>query len=83
LIQVSIQQSFAAEITRRCGSDTLDDIRATPYPKMSPSEVVNAYGVSRYVVQLSSLDLSLVTAHGITERERRTTSTQLDQQGKS
>jgi hypothetical protein len=27
---------------------TLDDIRATPCPKMPPSEVVNAYGVSQH-----------------------------------
>jgi hypothetical protein len=47
------------EITYRCGSDTLDDIRATPCPKMPPSEVVNAYEVSQYVVQPSSLDFSL------------------------
>jgi hypothetical protein len=35
-------------VTRRCGSDTLDDTRATPCPKMPPSEAVNAYGVSEY-----------------------------------
>jgi hypothetical protein len=50
---------------------------------MLPSEVVNAYGVSQHVVQPSSLDLSLVTTIGITGRERRTTCTQLDQQGKA
>jgi hypothetical protein len=49
---------------------------------MPPSEAVNAYEVSQYVVQPSSLDLSLVAALDITERERRTTCTQLDQQGK-
>jgi hypothetical protein len=58
------------EITHRCESDTLDDTRATPYPKMPPSEVVNAYGVSQNVVQPLSLDLSLVTTFGITEREK-------------
>jgi hypothetical protein len=78
LIQVSIQQSFEAEIASRYGSDTLDDIRAIACPKMPPSEAVNAYGVSQYVVQPSSLDLSLVTTIGITGRERRTIYTQLD-----
>jgi hypothetical protein len=48
---------------------------------MSPSAVVNAYGVSQYMVQPSSLDLSLATTLGITRREGRTTCTQLDQQG--
>jgi hypothetical protein len=47
------------EITHRFRSDTLDDTRETPCPKMSPSEAVNAYRVSQYVVQLSSLVLSL------------------------
>jgi hypothetical protein len=50
---------------------------------MSPSEVVNDYGISRYGVQPLSLDLLLVTILGITERERRTACTQLDQQGKA
>jgi hypothetical protein len=36
----------SGRITRRCRSDTLDDTRATPCPKMLPSEVVNVYGVS-------------------------------------
>jgi hypothetical protein len=53
-----------------CGSDTLDDIRATPCPKIPPSEAINAHGVFQYVVQPSSLDLSLVTALSITGRER-------------
>jgi hypothetical protein len=66
------------EITRTCRSDILDDTRETPYPKMSPLEAVNTYGLSKWV-QPSSLDLSLVTALGITRRERRTTYTQLDQ----
>jgi hypothetical protein len=34
--------------------------------------------VSQYRVQPSSLDLSLATALGTTEKERRTTSTQID-----
>jgi hypothetical protein len=59
LVQVSIQQSFATEVTCKCRSDTLDDTRATPYSKMPPSEVVNAYKVSQYVIQPLSLDLSL------------------------
>jgi hypothetical protein len=67
------------KITRRCRSKTLDDTRATPCPKMLPSEVINAYRVSQYVVQPSSLDLLLITALSITGRERRATSTQLDQ----
>jgi hypothetical protein len=67
------------KITRRCGSDTLDDTRETPCPKMPPSEVVNTYGVSQYMVQPSSLDFSLVIVLGITRRKRRTTYTQLDQ----
>jgi hypothetical protein len=50
---------------------------------MPPLEVINAYGVSQYVVQPSNLDLSLVTTPGIIGRERRTTCTQLDQQGKA
>jgi hypothetical protein len=50
---------YSGKVTHRCESDTLDDTRATPYPKMPPSEVVNAYGVSQYVVQSSSLDLLL------------------------
>jgi hypothetical protein len=45
--------------------------------------MVNAYGVSQYVVQQWNLDLPLVAALGITESERRTTCTQLDQQGKA
>jgi hypothetical protein len=56
-------------------SDTLNITRATPCPKMPPSEVVNAYQVSQYVVQPLSLDLSLVTTLRITERERRTART--------
>jgi hypothetical protein len=48
LVQVLIQHSFTAKIIRRCGADTLDDIRATPYPKISPSEAVNVYGVFQY-----------------------------------
>jgi hypothetical protein len=43
-----MQHSFAVEITRRCRSDILNNTRATPYPKVPPSEVVNAYGVSQY-----------------------------------
>jgi hypothetical protein len=58
-----------------CESDTLDDTRATPYPNMSPSKAVNGYGVSQYGVQPLSVDLSLVTALGITGREMRTTYT--------
>jgi hypothetical protein len=50
---------------------------------MPPSEAVNAYGVSQYMVQQSSLDLSLVIGFSITGRERRATYTQLDQQGKA
>jgi hypothetical protein len=46
---------------------------------MPPSEVVNTYGVSQYMVQPSSLDFSLVIVLGITRRKRRTTYTQLDQ----
>jgi hypothetical protein len=46
---------------------------------MPPSEAINTYGVSQYVVQLSNLDLSLLIVLGITERERITTYTQLDQ----
>jgi hypothetical protein len=38
-------QSFAAEITHRCRSDTLDDTIAAHCPKMPPSEMVNAYGL--------------------------------------
>jgi hypothetical protein len=34
------------KVTRRCRSDTLDDTRATPCPKMPTSEAVNAYRVS-------------------------------------
>jgi hypothetical protein len=30
---------------------SLEDIRTTPYPKMLPSEVAYAYGVSQYGVQ--------------------------------
>jgi hypothetical protein len=36
-------------------SDTLDDIRATPYPKMPHSAVVNVYDASQYRVQLSGV----------------------------
>jgi hypothetical protein len=38
---------------RICGSDTLDDIQATPCPKVSPSAAVNAYGASQYGAQPS------------------------------
>jgi hypothetical protein len=48
-----------------------------------PSEAVNTYGVSQYVVKPSSLDHLLVTAYDIIGRERRTTCTQLDQQDKA
>jgi hypothetical protein len=41
------------KITRGCGSNTLNDTRVTPCPKMPPSEVVNAYRISQYEVQLS------------------------------
>jgi hypothetical protein len=50
---------------------------------MLPSEAVNAYGISQYVVQPSSLDLPLETVFSITKRERRTTYTHLDQQDKA
>jgi hypothetical protein len=83
LVQVLIQQNFVVKITRRCGSDTLDDARATPCPKMPPFEAVNTYLVSHYVVQPSSLNLSPVTALGIVGRERRDTCTELDQQEKA
>jgi hypothetical protein len=68
----------------RFESDTLDDIRATPCPKMPPSEENNTYGVSQYNVSVRgstvlNLNLPLVTALGITGKERRTTCTQLDQ----
>jgi hypothetical protein len=66
---------YSEKVTRRRGSDTLDDTRATPCPKMPPSEAVNACKVSRNVVQPSSLDLPLVAALRITERERTTTCT--------
>jgi hypothetical protein len=36
------------KVTRRCGSDTLNDTMVTPCPKMLPSEAVNTYGVSQY-----------------------------------
>jgi hypothetical protein len=36
------------KVTRRCGSDTVDDTMATPFSKMSPSEAVDDYGVSQY-----------------------------------
>jgi hypothetical protein len=49
---------------------------------MPPSKAVDTYEVSHYRVQPSSLDLPLVTSLGITERERRTTFIQLDQQSK-
>jgi hypothetical protein len=75
LVQVLIQQSFAAEITRRYRSDTLDDTRATPCPKMSPSEAVKVYRGSPSTVQPSSLDLSMVATLGIIKRERITTCT--------
>jgi hypothetical protein len=45
---------FCSGITRRCRSDTLDDTRAPPCPKILPSEMVNAYSVSQYRVQPSS-----------------------------
>jgi hypothetical protein len=64
-------------------SNILDDIRVTPCSKMSLLEAVHAYGVSQYRVQPSSSNLSLVTAIGIIEKERRTTYTQLDQQDKA
>jgi hypothetical protein len=74
---------YSEKCKYRCRNDTLDDARATPYPKMPPSETVNAYGVSQYEVQPSSLDLPLVNALNITERKKRTTYRQLDQQGKA
>jgi hypothetical protein len=36
-------------------SKSLDDTRATPYPKMPPSEAVYTYGVSQYGVQPSGV----------------------------
>jgi hypothetical protein len=48
LVHVLIQHYFAAESACRCGSDALKDTRATPFPKMPPSEAVNAYGVSQH-----------------------------------
>jgi hypothetical protein len=38
---------------------SLNETRATPYPKMQPVEVVYAYGVSQYRVQL----LGVWTSH--------------------
>jgi hypothetical protein len=54
-----IQQSFAAEFTRRCESDTLNDTRVTSYHKIPSLKTVNDYGVSKYVVYPSNPDLSL------------------------
>jgi hypothetical protein len=48
-----IHRVLQQKCKRRCGSDTLNDTRATPYPKMSPSEAVNTYGVAQYRVHLS------------------------------
>jgi hypothetical protein len=50
---------------------------------MPLSEAINAYEVSQDWIQPLSLDLSLITALDITERERRTSCTQLDQQDKA
>jgi hypothetical protein len=58
------------EIIRQYGSVILDDTRTIPYPKIPPSEAVNAYGSSS-IVQPSSLDVPLVTVLDITkEREK-------------
>jgi hypothetical protein len=46
------------ESTRRCGSEILDDTRATPCPKMPPSEEVNGYGVSSMGPTVESGSLS-------------------------
>jgi hypothetical protein len=37
---------------------SLNDTRATPYPKMPPSEALYVYGVSQYGVQLSGVRTS-------------------------
>jgi hypothetical protein len=71
----------SVKITSRCESDTLDDNWATLCPKMPLLEAVNTYDLS-VRVQSSSLDLPLVTARDIIRRERGTTCTPLDQQGK-
>jgi hypothetical protein len=79
LIQIVLQWKDK----RRCGSDILNDTKETPCPKMPLSEAINAYEVSQDWIQPLSLDLSLITALDITERERRTSCTQLDQQDKA
>jgi hypothetical protein len=61
---------------------TLDDTRATPCPKMSPSKAVNTCVVSQYVVQPSSLDLSLeLPSHH--QKGEENYLHKLDQQGKA
>jgi hypothetical protein len=47
------------KVKYRCISHTLDDTRETPCTKMPSSEAVNAYGLSQYMVQPSSLYLPL------------------------
>jgi hypothetical protein len=46
---------------------------------MPPSEAINVYIIFQYMIQPSSMNSSLVIAIGITERERRTICTQIDQ----
>jgi hypothetical protein len=58
----------------------LDDIRVTPYPKMSPSEAAYVYGgLPVWDPTVRSLDLPLMATLGVTGSEKRTTCTQLNQ----
>jgi hypothetical protein len=82
LVQFLIQQSFIMESTRRSGSETLNNTRATPYPKMPPSEAVNAYGVSSMgpTVESGSLSGNRPRHH---QKGEKNYIHKLDQQGKA
>jgi hypothetical protein len=58
-LNFDITEFCSGNINVDAEGDTLDDTRATSCPKLPPSKAVNAYEFSQYVVQPSSLDLSL------------------------
>jgi hypothetical protein len=82
LVQFLIQQSFIMESTRRSGSETLNNTRVTPYPKMPPSEAVNAYRVSSMgpTVESGSLSGNRPRHH---RKGEKNYIHKLDQQGKA
>jgi hypothetical protein len=77
LIQGFIQQSSQRKnCIRGCGSESLDDARATPCPMVPPSQAVNAYGSLNTGPTVESGPLT-GNRPRITERERMTTPAQI------